>query len=70
MPAFNEAARKELFSISLPFLNCSEMFLFMSLFYNALCAVFEASVLMLQNLHTVRCTLYKKIINKIFFEKR
>ena len=41
MPVFNDATRREMFSISLPFLNSSEIFLIMIFFYNLLCAVFR-----------------------------
>ena len=37
LPAFNEATRKVMFSISFFFLNSSEIFLFMTSFYNILC---------------------------------
>ena len=36
LPAFNEPIWKEMFAISLPFLDSSEMFLFMISFHNAL----------------------------------
>ena len=36
LPAFNEAAMKDMFSISLQFLYNSEVVLFMIFFYNAL----------------------------------
>ena len=44
LPVFNEATGKDMFSISLLFLSCSEILLFMIFFYNILCAAFEASV--------------------------
>ena len=41
LPAFNEATRKDIFSISLPFLYSSEIVLFMVFFYNALVLFFK-----------------------------
>ena len=36
MPAFNKAIWKDMFTISLPFLDSSEIFLFMVFIYNVL----------------------------------
>ena len=36
MHAFNEVTRKDMFTESLPFLDSTEVFLFMVFFYNAL----------------------------------